>query len=86
MLGIKLNEKVGDIIKYDDKISLFGFESILNINNEKIIIIIGGFNHAQNDGSFSLILYNFDKNELYVKLNVCPSILSIFVVMIYNVL
>lgn len=51
----------------------FGYVSILNMRNERVIIIIGGENNSK-----SILLYNVEKKQLSSKMNVCGQVFFFF--------
>ena len=69
-LNIELKPTAKNIIKQYDVIYQFGFQSILNDKNERIIIIIGGLGGAS-IYTKSLMLYNCVTKRLDIKQNVC---------------
>ena len=53
-----------------ESISHFGFDTLINNKNETIVVIIGGY--PEKRYGKSIMLYNCDKNELFVMENALP--------------
>ena len=73
--GININSKP---VRINGNLRFFGYQSLRNNLNETIIVIIGGmcYNKKKTNNEFefekSIILYNFDRQQIYIQYNVLP--------------